>query len=1111
MEQRPVPSHLFEDISLLYELSLSIGTSLELEANCEAFLQNLLERKDLGYAALWLKKSVVDGGGDGYRLVYATPSFRQTKSELAEDHPLIECSLAQLALTVRASNPGFKALITEKRISTGTFIIFRVGDIGVLKLHTPRDERPFAEREIQNLQSIFAKFCTSIEGCIAHALQKREIRERQAAEQEVARLKRFYEQILEAMPAQLAVFNADCEYVYITPSAIKNDEVRAWLIGKTDVDYAQRRGHSPRFAHQRMSTLQKAARNRETLQFEETITRKDGTKLHFVRFVSPISDSEDNVTHILGYGLDITPLKEAEAEQSKLLERLWENRTELLRTNDALQKEVSERKRAEKTLAGVLDTAGEGIIVINEASDIVMVNQAVERIWGYEQSELMGMTLDRLMPETYREAHNAGLARYVNTGISRVLGKRLELEGQRKDGTVFPLEVYITETRLKDQLLFTGAVRDISERRQAQEALRQSEVRYRSLVESANDIIYQADATGAFTYANPVAQRIMGYTEEELNGRHFLDLVHDEHREQVRAFYEDQIGNGIPSTYLEFRALTSDGAALWLGQNVQLVWEEEAVVGVQAVARDITERRQAEIALQEATSAVRESARVKEQFLANMSHEIRTPLNAVLGITHLLQNTRLSNEQEKYLQAIQFGADSLMGIVNDLLDYAKIEAGKIQFEAIPFDLHDLLRGLYEGVRYDTKKKGIDFDLDIDDSVPQNVVGDRVRLNQILLNLVNNAIKFTDEGGVRLHVTELMEQEDELVLAFTVKDTGIGIHPDKLADIFEMFSQERSDTTRKYGGTGLGLSIVSELVARQSGTIGVTSSPGEGAEFVVTLPFLPCDGEDLQTVQDHLVQADLSGYRILLVEDNELNQMMAQRMLEQWGAEVEWAGNGREAVQLVRERHYDLVLMDIQMPEMDGYEATRLIREDMQIGLEDMPILALTASPLVTRDEEMEAYGMNDCVLKPFDPRQLRGAISEHLGLTTEDTQEGANDISDESESLVDLTILEKSAFGRPEMVHKLVSISLGQIESMQRDLEQALADQNGKEVGFVAHKMKASAGTLGVTAWHQLLNALEVAAKEQGITNKTPQRVADSATFAARVRQELEEVLSTLE
>ncbi|MEL6615719.1 MAG: ATP-binding protein, partial [Bacteroidota bacterium] len=488
----------------------------------------------------------------------------------------------------------------------------------------------------------------------------------------------------------------------------------------------------------------------------------------------------------------------------------------------------------------------------------------------------------------------------------------------------------------------------------------------------------------------------------------------------------------------------------------------------------------------------------------NMSHEMRTPLNAVVGMGALLGDAGLTGESAGHLRALRGAADALLALINDLLDLTKIESGEILFEQVPFEPREVLAGVTEMVQFAADAKGLRLEVVVDEAVPPVLIGDPNRVRQVILNLVGNAVKFTEEGEVAVQATLAGRDGPTCRLRIAVRDTGIGISEAQQEAIFDRFTQASSDTTRRYGGTGLGLAIVRELTERQGGTVTLESASGEGSTFTVEIPFAV--GEGLAP-ESESAPADLSGARLLLVEDNVLNQAVARQMLERWGAEVTVAENGRLGVEAVLAASgagtpFDLVLMDVQMPEMDGFEATRRIRE--RFSSADLPVLALTASALVEQREQMDAAGMDDLVLKPFRPDHLRARIAAHLGDTRRasgdslppeapgaagsasgDLASGdlasddlASDAAVYPTDVLDLSALSADTGGDAAFVLHVLDLFAQVAPEASGDIRRATEARDGDALARAAHKLKSSAGILGAADLHAALSALETAARD---------------------------------
>jgi signal transduction histidine kinase len=398
-----------------------------------------------------------------------------------------------------------------------------------------------------------------------------------------------------------------------------------------------------------------------------------------------------------------------------------------------------------------------------------------------------------------------------------------------------------------------------------------------------------------------------------------------------------------------------------------------------SMENDIIRRIEVESELLKAKEVAEDAAKAKQQFLSTMSHEIRTPLNAIINTAGLLRDEDPRPDQLDNIEILHFSASNLLRLINDILDYSKIDSGKFEFETIDFELRKLLNGIYQSFEYEAKRKGLDLNIEVGGSVPKVIKGDSVRLSQILFNLVGNALKFTHSGHVKVKVDLSKELRGIAELRIQVTDTGIGIPEDKQQYIFESFTQASSSTTRKYGGTGLGLAITRKLVELQGGYLNLSSKEGEGSTFEIMMKFQSSDKHQIE--DEMLVQRtfrSLKGLRVLVVEDNVINQKIVMKFLTKWDVATDVADNGKIAVDKVKQNRYDVVLMDLHMPEMNGYDATRIIREQDDDYFRKVPIIALTASAMLEDRERIYQFGMSGFIIKPFNPTELYWKISPFL-------------------------------------------------------------------------------------------------------------------------------------
>ena len=494
------------------------------------------------------------------------------------------------------------------------------------------------------------------------------------------------------------------------------------------------------------------------------------------------------------------------------------------------------------------------------------------------------------------------------------------------------------------------------------------------------------------------------------------------------------------------------------------------------------EKQKAESIILKAKEAAELAKEMQEQFLANTSHEIRTPMNGIIGMTSQLLDSPLNNEQLEYALAIKESSNNLLVIINDLLDLSKIKAGKMAFEMIPFNLSDLCKNLIFTLQYRSSEKNIHLISSIDEKIPSVLLGDPVRLNQVLLNLAGNAIKFTEKGEVKITVKQLRDDGKQVRLFLSVQDTGIGIPNNKLDKIFESFTQVNATTTRKYGGTGLGLTIAKQIIEQQGGTISVSSKVNEGSTFSFVLDFKKTNKKVKEIKEQKFADPfnqniDFSKVNILIVDDNRVNQRVAALTLKKWNAKISVADDAKSAIEQLKKSTFHIILMDIAMPEMDGIEATQFIRKKLPAPICTTPIIAMTASALIGEEEKCIEAGMNDYISKPFNPNDLFNKIIRLV----------PQELKTEIDKTIDLTLLRKRAEGDNEYLKEIFETYITEMPIYLKELNEFIAQKDWDGIRKQAHKMKSPIALVGAVKLKLLLEKIELNALSE---SKRPELIA---------------------
>jgi PAS domain S-box-containing protein len=606
-----------------------------------------------------------------------------------------------------------------------------------------------------------------------------------------------------------------------------------------------------------------------------------------------------------------------------------------------------------------------------------------------------------------------------------------------------------------------------------------------SLIEASRDPLVTISAKGKITDMNQATVNITGLTRENLTGTDFFDYFTEP--QKAREVYQEVFAKGsVADSPLTLRHITGKLTDVLFNGSVYKD-DKGKVRGVVIVARDVTEQKriatelneskilaelatvkaeEAQLKAESATIIAENAVKAKQQFLSNMSHEIRTPMNAIIGFTKVVLKTELTAKQKEYLTAIKISGDAMIVLINDILDLAKVDAGKMTFEQTPFKLALSISAMLHLFETKIQEKNLELITHYDKNIPEVLLGDPVRLHQIILNLVSNAVKFTTEGQITITVKMLNEEAEKVVIEFSVKDTGIGISDQKISTIFENFQQATSGTSRLFGGTGLGLAIVKQLVEPQGGSIKVVSKMGEGSTFSFVLSFEKTSAQ-AETITDIIeLDTQIKDIKVLVVEDMALNQLLMKTLLDDFGFERDIASNGKIAIEklkstsLTNQQPYDIILMDLQMPEMNGFEATDYIRNVMKL---DIPIIALTADVTTVDLAKCKEVGMNDYLAKPVDERLLYTKI---VGLVKKPVVLNILKVDAKTDTIkikcIDLGYLSIRTKNNPKMMIEMISAYLEQTPPLVLSMKQSFKDKDWVLLKAVVHKMIPSFAIMGM-------------------------------------------------
>lgn len=630
--------------------------------------------------------------------------------------------------------------------------------------------------------------------------------------------------------------------------------------------------------------------------------------------------------------------------------------------------ELQQQRRQLNELLSIAEIAPEIHSVLDFSGNVLYVNNAVTAVLGYTLEETRQMSI-------WRFCHLDDLPKLMeklNTGL-RAGEKdfRLEIRVMTKSGGFRWINWNMVVRN--DRWYIYG--RDVTETKKVESDL----LNLSFVASKVNNAIVINDANNHVTWANAAFEKITGFTLDDLKGKRLGDLISGPKTDYSLIETARELNKQNQSFSLDLLAYRKDKKPIWVSIYNTLVFDEEGRASAEVeIIIDITEKKLAEQELMEAKEQALRLSESKEMFLSVMSHEIRTPLNAILGMTQLLLENDPKPSQVDDLNILKFSGDNLLHIVNDILDFNKMETGNLQLENIPFNLRALLNDMMNSLQVNVINKQNTLSLVYDDSIPCSVLGDRMRLYQVLMNLLGNALKFTEQGSIVLTVKLESTNDQHVLVFFEVRDNGIGIPQDKLDYIFETFTQAKSDIARHYGGTGLGLAITKKILTLYGSEIMVESREGEGSVFSFYIAFDKVSSDPVAPAAEGAVPEAFRNKKILVVDDNEINVLIAKRLMSKWGLLIETACCGTEALDKIKNGLFDLVFMDLQMPDMSGFEVTKLVRKMDGDYFKSLPVVALSATPIAEDHIRFIESGMNGHMMKPLDMRDFRRKLIEFL-------------------------------------------------------------------------------------------------------------------------------------
>ncbi|NND06001.1 MAG: PAS domain S-box protein [Saprospiraceae bacterium] len=890
-------------------------------------------------------------------------------------------------------------------------------------------------------------------------------------------------------------------------AALEESERRYRQIIDTAADLIYRTDHNGFFTY-----INTFASNKFGYKPENIVGR------HFAEFVHP-----DYVQEVLMFYYEIRRTMQERSYHefpaiSKSGKTIWIGQNIQLIIEDNRVKEITsvardistqvEAKKALKTtqirLSTLIKNLQSAVVVEDEQGKILLANQRFINLFHLSDSpdSIVGHACSEIMQSIsslFQQPHQFIAKTHSQTkNQTPVINQEFVL----REGSILERD-YIPISVDNKYLGHLWNFRDVTDKRNREQSLRRSEEKYRGILENMQLGLIELDLDYQIVRAYDLFCEMTGFSQEELVGKHALDTFLPKEYADVFWYTKNKLAK--KDTVNEVRIRRRDGTLIWaLLSGAPIYSEKGKTCGSVGVYYDITERKELQQELALAKSRAEEAQEVEQQFLARMSHEIRTPLNAIIGMAHLLNDTSPNEEQLEYLSVVKGSADLLLGIITNILDFSKIQSGEFKLKKKTFDLGALILFLQQTFQQKAKdqKKNIKVKAEVDPKINSLLIGDDLVLNQILVNLLSNALKFTSEGDIGIRVQQINYEHGSRLLEFTVHDSGIGIPKDQINHIFEDFKQLQEESEEFFGGTGLGLTIINKFIALQNGKIWVNSNQGEGSHFIFRLSYKDSGVSTIQATKElHDSNNTLqSSFRILVVEDNPMNCKYVGSLLEKWNIKADNAKNGKEAVEMTLQEKYSLILMDISMPIMDGFAATESIRSTSNPN-QLTPIIALTASALISTKEKAFEVGMSDFLTKPFKPYQLQEVIQKY-DLGKAPTKDNEKDF--QFNNILDVDFLKEVYDDDIEYAADIFDIFLNHSLQDIAQLSIYIENEDWDPLGDLAHKIKPTFSMVGLTNLETKMLQIEKSARNE-------KNIEDIRAIYSEIDEILQQTIPVLE